>query len=215
MAAIVDRSCPSGTGSNYLCRQTMIYEQSQDRQPQPNNPNSSQEQPIQYQQQATGTQTLTDEVFSLLEERLIVNLSKRKSGEIVIRKEIETQTIQVQVPVRREKLIVEQVSPEYKLLAHIDLGASPLADLAMEQAIDGVPSSVGNGTAATPTPIVERRTHPTVSGQIDSLTAASNLLNEIANLPAADWETVRIEIVLKDAKHQDSYQSLFDRYCQS
>lgn len=180
----------------------MIYEQSQ-----PRNLDPLQEPPIQFQQQAAGTETLTDEVFSLLEERLIVNLTKRKSGEIVIRKEIETQTIQVQVPMRREKLIVEQVSPEYKLLAQIDLGASPLTDLAIEQAI-------GNGTIAHPTTPVDRRTQPTVSGQIDSLTAASNLLNEIANLPAADWETVRIEIALKDAKHQDSYQSLFDRYCQ-
>ena len=213
MAAIVDRACPSGTGSPHLCT-TMIYEQSQDRQPQPSNPNSIQEHPIQYQQQAAGTETLTDEVYSLLEERLIVNLSKRKSGEIVIRKEIETQTIQVQVPVRREKLIVEQVSPEYKLLAQIDLGASPLTDLAIAPALDGVPKSLGNGTTATPNP-VERHTQPTVSGQIDSLTAASNLLNEIADLPAADWETVRIEIVLKDAKHHDSYQALFDRYCQS
>lgn len=190
----------------------MIYEQPQDRQSQPSHPNSIQEQSIR-DRQVTGTETLTDEVFSLLEERLVVNLSKRKSGEIVIRKEIETQTIQVQVPVRREQLIVEQVSPEYKLLAHIDLGASPLADTAIAQAIDGVPRSIGNGTAATP--LVDRRNHPTVSGQIDTLTAAINLLNEIANLPAADWESVRIEIVLKDAKHQNSYQALFDRYCQS
>ncbi|MCY7336319.1 MAG: DUF2382 domain-containing protein, partial [Chamaesiphon sp.] len=65
------------------------------------------------------SETLTEEVFSLLEERLIVNLSRRKLGEIVIRKEIETQILQVEVPVQREKLIVEQVSPEYQLLAQI------------------------------------------------------------------------------------------------
>ncbi|WP_373540953.1 YsnF/AvaK domain-containing protein [Chamaesiphon sp.] len=188
----------------------MIYEQSPDRQPQPRNLDPLSEPPIHLQQQAAGTEILTDEVFSLLEERLIVNLNKRKSGEIVVRKEIETQTIQVELPVRREKLIVEQVSPEYKLLAQIDLGAASLADLA----IADVPSSLGNGNASTPTTLVNRRSQPTVSGQIGSLTAASNLLNEIADLPAADWETVRIEIVLKDAKHQDRYQALFDRYCQ-
>ena len=70
------------------------------------------------------SETLTEEVFSLLEERLIVNLSRREIGEIVIRKEIETQILQVEVPVQREKLIVEQVSPEYQLLAQIDLGRS-------------------------------------------------------------------------------------------
>jgi stress response protein YsnF len=61
-----------------------------------------------------------EEVIPLLAERVIVDRHKRKSGEIVIRKVIETEVIEVLV--RREKLIVEQVSPEYKELAVIDLG---------------------------------------------------------------------------------------------
>jgi stress response protein YsnF len=59
--------------------------------------------------------TLIEEVIPLLEERLMVNLTRRKTGEVVVRKEIETHILQMQVPIRREKLIVEQVSPEYKL----------------------------------------------------------------------------------------------------
>ena len=59
-------------------------------------------------------------IIRLLEERLVVDSSKRKIGEVIVRKEIETRM--VQVPVRREKLIVEQVSPEHKQLAEIDLG---------------------------------------------------------------------------------------------
>ena len=56
---------------------------------------------------------VSEEKISLLEERLIVDFVRRKVGEIVIRKEVETCLLQVEVPVRREKLIVEQVSPDY------------------------------------------------------------------------------------------------------
>jgi stress response protein YsnF len=66
------------------------------------------------------SQVLAEEVIPLLAERVVVDRQKRKSGEIVVRKVIETEIIEVEV--RREKLIVEQVSPEYKELAVIDLG---------------------------------------------------------------------------------------------
>jgi stress response protein YsnF len=60
------------------------------------------------------------EVIPLLSERVVVDRQKRKAGEVVVRKVIETEVIEVLV--RREKLIVEQVSPAYKELAVIDLG---------------------------------------------------------------------------------------------
>jgi Domain of unknown function (DUF2382) len=163
---------------------------------------------------------LTQESFSLLEERLRVELTQRKIGEIVIRKEIETQIVRVEVPVRREKLIIEQVSPAYKLLAEIDLGQSNHAD--------GTNSSHDNLISANneikPTAVefddpmailAQLVTPPTVYGSTDSLKAASELLNEIANLPTEDCGTVRIEIVLKDAQHLNVYQALVDRYCQA
>jgi stress response protein YsnF len=53
-----------------------------------------------------------EQIIRLLAERLVVNQNKRKVGDVTIRKEVETRMIQV--PVRREKLIVEQISPEYK-----------------------------------------------------------------------------------------------------
>ena len=68
--------------------------------------------------QATSRVT-EQETVRLLEERLIVNRLKRKVGEVVIRKEIETRI--VEIPLRREKLIIEQVSPEHKHLATVDL----------------------------------------------------------------------------------------------
>ncbi|MCY7369036.1 MAG: DUF2382 domain-containing protein [Chamaesiphon sp.] len=163
---------------------------------------------------------LTQESFSLLEERLRVELTQRKIGEIVIRKEIETQVVRVEVPVRREKLIIEQVSPAYKLLAEIDLGqinnadgANLTPDKLMLANNDIKPTAVEFDDPMSR--LAELFTPPTVSGSTDSLKAASELLNEIANLPTEDCGAVRIEIVLKDAQHLNVYQALVDRYCQA
>jgi stress response protein YsnF len=60
------------------------------------------------------------QIINLLQERLIVDRQRRKVGEVIVRKEIETRI--VEVPVRREKLIVEQISPERKQLVALDLG---------------------------------------------------------------------------------------------
>jgi stress response protein YsnF len=60
------------------------------------------------------------ERIRLLEERLVVERHKRKVGEVIVRKEIETRHIRV--PIQREILIVEQVDPEFKQLAVVDLG---------------------------------------------------------------------------------------------
>jgi hypothetical protein len=161
---------------------------------------------------------LTQESFSLLEERLRVELTEHKIGEIVIRKEIETQL--VQVPVRREKLIIEQVSPAYKLLAEIDLGKPNYSNGTIVNPISGNVMSANSDESSSiefesPSKNLERRmTPPTVYGSTDSLKAASELLNAIASLPRHDCGTIRIEIALKDAKHQASYQALVDRYCQ-
>ena len=74
----------------------------------------------------SSTKIVDEEIIPLLAERVIVDRHKRKSGEVVIRKVIETEVIEVLV--RREKLIVEQVSPEYKELAVIDLGRTSVEE---------------------------------------------------------------------------------------
>lgn len=60
-----------------------------------------------------------EETIKLLEERVVVNRQRRKIGEVILRKEIETEM--VQVPIRREKLIVEQVGAVNRQLASIYL----------------------------------------------------------------------------------------------
>jgi hypothetical protein len=165
---------------------------------------------------------LTQASFYLLEERLRVELTQRKLGEIVIRKEIETQLVRVQVPVRREKLIIEQVSPAYKLLAEIDLGP-PINSIGT--VVDRIPDNVMSANDDTesspiefepqPQKLERRITPPTVYGSTDSLRVASELLQALASLPSHDCGAIRIEIALKDSRHQASYQALVDRYCQA
>lgn len=60
------------------------------------------------------------QIVQLLQERVLVDTKRRKIGEVIVRKEIETRI--VEVPVRREILIVEQISPERKQLVSLDLG---------------------------------------------------------------------------------------------
>ncbi|MBD1854017.1 MULTISPECIES: DUF2382 domain-containing protein [Leptolyngbya] len=122
-----------------------------------------------------------EQAIRLLEERLIVRSDKRKVGEIVVRKEVEVRM--VEVPVRREKLIVEQVQPKYERLAEIDLGQTT--------------ETAGSGAI--------------VSGKFDSPRAVSDLLDAIARTPDHSCAEIRVEIKLKDSKHQETYQTWFDR----
>ncbi len=156
---------------------------------------------------ADPAKTLTETVIPLLEERLVVELTRRKSGDIVVRKEIETQMLQVRVPVRREKLIVEQVSPEYKRIAEIDLGEQ-VTNEAIANAIAPQDRSisvelVGNDRLT----IQDDRTY--------SLQGAIDLLTELKRLPDREWENIKLEIVLKNPDRHDSYQAILDRYSQA
>ncbi|MBD1822425.1 DUF2382 domain-containing protein [Cyanobacteria bacterium FACHB-DQ100] len=131
-----------------------------------------------------------EEVIQLLEERLVVRSDKRKVGEIVVRKEIETRI--VEVPVRREKLIVERVDPTYERIAEIDLGQSQING---KEHTNG--TAIANGN--------------TIQGEFDSPKTVSDLLDAIARTPDHNCAEIRIEITLKDSKHKETYQAWFDR----
>lgn len=125
----------------------------------------------------------------LHEERLVVDRGKRrKVGEVVVRKEIETRM--VEVPVRREKLIVEQISPTYEQVAVIDLNS-------VSSELEVTDSSSGQ---------------PSVSGEFTSAEAASRFLDAIAHHPSAGHQTIQIRILLKDAAEQATYQQWLERY---
>jgi stress response protein YsnF len=136
-----------------------------------------------------------EQIISLLEERLVVENSKRKVGEVIVRKVIETRMIQV--PVRREKLIVEQISPEHKQLAEIDLGQGEIAGLDLTEVEKLEFTRFDNGL--------------TVSGEFSSPKIASLLLNAIALEQNQGCKQVRVTIAVENESHQKKYQEWFDR----
>lgn len=150
----------------------------------------STEQPVNYLDEAT-----EEQIISLLEERLVVESSKRKVGEVIVRKEIETRMIQV--PVRREKLIVEQISPEYKQLAEIDLGEEEISGIDLTEVERVEVPHFGTGLM--------------VSGEFSSPKTASLLLNAIALEQNHGCNQVRVTIAVEDESHQKKYQEWFDR----
>lgn len=125
------------------------------------------------------------ETVRLLEERLLVNRQKRKVGEVIVRKAIETRI--VEVPVRREMLIVEQVSPERKQLASIDLGQEHLEGVELRDA-------------------VQAESRPVVRREFSSPREASQFLQAIADQPNSGGETVQVTIVVNDPSLQKAYQ---------
>ncbi len=125
------------------------------------------------------------DVIRLLEERLVINRSKRKVGEVIVRKEIETRM--VQVPIQWEKLIVEQVGDDPKVLAEIDLGE-------------------GHITGIDLTETKSDRQEPTVKAEYTSVQKASKILNAIASQPRHGCVKVRLELVLENKQLEETYQ---------
>jgi stress response protein YsnF len=145
-------------------------------------------------------EVVEEEIVRLLEERLIVNRSKRKVGDVVVRKEIETRI--VEVPVHREKLIVEQVGSENKVLAEIDLGQGQVTGVEL---IKTATSEAKNRESLS-------SDHPyTVRGEFISPKAASNLLEAIALRGKHGCQNVRVELIVENAEIQEAYQQMFDR----
>lgn len=51
------------------------------------------------------------QTFKLYEERLIANKNRVKTGEVTVGKHIETETARVSVPIERERVVIERVTP--------------------------------------------------------------------------------------------------------
>ena len=142
-------------------------------------------------QSNASTPISAEETFQLLAERLVVDLHRRKVGEIVVRKEVETRI--VEVPIRREKLIVEQVSPEYKQLAIVDLGQAQDTDINSFEA-------------------VEVNLRPVVSGKFNSPESAMRFLEAIANQLTSSQQEVQITVVSKDSSSQATFERLLEQH---
>ncbi|MBW4675782.1 MAG: YsnF/AvaK domain-containing protein [Desmonostoc geniculatum HA4340-LM1] len=146
--------------------------------------------------ESTNLEDISEErIIRLLEERLVVESKKRRLGEVIVRKEIETRM--VQVPVRREKLIIEQVSPEHKQLAEIDLSQGEISGLELTE-LERLEVTRFDGGL-------------TVSGELSSPKIASLLLNAIALEKNHGCKQVQVTISVEDESHQKKYQEWFDR----
>lgn len=51
------------------------------------------------------------QTFKLYEERLIASKTRIKTGEVAIGKHVETETTQVSVPIEKERVVIERVTP--------------------------------------------------------------------------------------------------------
>ncbi|MEG3903166.1 MULTISPECIES: DUF2382 domain-containing protein [unclassified Microcoleus] len=51
--------------------------------------------------------------LKLYEERLVADKTRRKTGEVIIGKQVETKTVQLEVPVEKERVVIEHTTPEY------------------------------------------------------------------------------------------------------
>lgn len=123
-------------------------------------------------------------IIQLLAERLITTQQKQKVAEVVIRKEIKTHI--VEVPVRQEKLIIEQVSPSYKKIADI------------------IPES-NHFSPAQPDEISDAR-ESLFLGRFLNAKTASEFLNTIADVTQGELEQVEVTIRLKDGQLKDTYE---------
>ncbi len=136
---------------------------------------------------------IEEDIIRLLGERLVVERSKRKIGEVIIRKEIETRMIQI--PVRREKLIIEEPGLEPKRLAEIDLGEEEISDDELSKAAVG--SDFEGGLS--------------VSGEFDSPKIASLILNAIQLEQNHGCKKVRVSILVENEEKQQKYKEWFNR----
>jgi Domain of unknown function (DUF2382) len=133
-----------------------------------------------------------EKIISLLEERLLIERNKRKVGEIVVRKKVETRM--VQVPVHSEKLIIEEIGTETKQLAEINLGQGEVTGIELKQL-----AAISDGN------------NYTVSGEFFSMKAARDILDAIALHANKGANKVRIELMVDDPQQQKLYQKMFDR----
>lgn len=130
-------------------------------------------------------------LIPLLEEKLLVDRTTKRVGEVVVRKKVETRM--VQVPVRWEKLIVEQIGSPNKQLAEINLGQGKTTGIELQKLLN----SDNNGS--------------TVSVEFISPKAARDFLEAIALQKQHGCTKVKIEIIVDSQEKQTAYQEMFDR----
>ena len=127
--------------------------------------------------------------ISLLEEKLVVNRQKHKLGEVVVRKEVETQVIHI--PIRREKLIVEKVGVTTEHLTEVNLA---------EERVNGVKF----GELDNAKNIYQAQSN------FVSLKQLKDLLALIPDRSDTENIKLRLEIITDNSQSQQAYQNICD-----
>ncbi|MEA5451511.1 DUF2382 domain-containing protein [Leptolyngbya sp. CCNP1308] len=115
--------------------------------------------------------------IQLVEERLIVNRKRVKVGEISVRRVVETEM--VEVPIRREKLVVERIGDS------ADPVEIPLGETQFQ----------GNEIDAQPAGS-DRSQDTTASGSFETIQDAIAFLDAVVQQPGHPCEKVRVAILL-------------------
>jgi hypothetical protein len=131
--------------------------------------------------------------ISLLEEKLQVARLKEKVGEVVIRKQVETRM--VNIPLRREKIIVEKVGKNPQQLTEVIIA---------EETVNGFKFNELDKSNA----FSFNKTH------FLSLPTTQELLTAISHLSSATNSRIRLEIVTKCSDNQalSELKDVCDRY---
>jgi uncharacterized protein (TIGR02271 family) len=131
--------------------------------------------------------------ISLLEEKLQVARRKEKVGEVVIRKQVETRM--VNIPLRREKLIVERIGDNPEQLTEVIIA---------EETVNGLKFNELNNS----NDLCVNKTH------FLSLSTARDLLTAISQLSSASNSKIRLEIVTNSSENKtlSELKNVCDRY---
>lgn len=133
---------------------------------------------------------LEEYTIQLLQEKLKIDRTRRKIGEVVIRKVIETNTIEI--PIRQEKLIVEQIGDATVRLAEVNLSREIVTG------IDSIETTQTNGRAC-------------VEGTFSSLEQAVEILAMIARQTPHGCTDVQVKLFLENSQYQQTYQIMFQQ----
>lgn len=134
--------------------------------------------------------SLKIKTIPLLEEKLQVARYKQKVGEVIVRKQVETKI--VEVPLKREKLIVERIGKNPEQLTEVIIGSGQVNGFQYNELND------------------HDRLHLTNSQFLD-LTTAHKLLEELTKFSPTANTKIRLEIVTDSSEHQLEYQNICDR----
>lgn len=131
--------------------------------------------------------------ISLLEEKLQIDRRRQKLGEVVIRKEVETHVIEI--PLRKEKLIVERQGVSTEKIAEVVVAEDRVNGFGFDELKKS------------------DRLHITKSHYL-SVAQAQDLLHDLGRSAYKGRTKIRIEVVTDSSEHQIKHQNMCDRFVQ-